>query len=86
MKGFAYSTYTNMIYKLVLGMSAKQYKEKYNIEDNLRDHLNEKQLGLIKILEDIAKAQLNLGFEYSEVKEMIQSNYEKYTQKLLKEG
>ena len=85
MKGFAYSTYTNMIYKLVLGMSAKKYKQMNNIEGNLRDNLNGKQLNLIKTLEDIAKAQLDLGFEYDEVKEIIQINYKRYENKFLLE-
>ena len=86
MKGFAYSTYTNMIYKLVLGMSAKKYKKMNDIDGNLRDKLNGRQLNLIKTLEDIAKAQLDLGFEYEEVKEMININYERYINKLELEG
>jgi len=86
MKGFAYSTYTNMIYKLVLGMSAKKYKKMNNIDDNLRNNLNKKQLEIIKKLEDLAKIQLDLGFEYSEAKEMIKINYKKYENKVLLEG
>ena len=85
MNGFAYSTYTNMIYKLVLGMSAKKYKKMNDIDGNLRDELNGRQLNLIKTLEDIAKAQIDLGFEYDEVKEMIRINYKRYEQKLLSE-
>ena len=83
MHGFAYSTYTNMIYKLVLGMSAKKYKKMNDIDGNLRDKLNGRQLNLIKTLEDIAKAQIDLGFKYDEVKEMIKINYNRYEQKLL---
>ena len=83
MKGFAYPTYTNMIYKLVLGMKAKKYKQMNNIDGNLRDNLNGKQLNLIKTLEDIAKAQLDLVFEYGEVKEIIQINYKRYEDKIL---
>ena len=85
MHGHAYSTYTNMIYKLVLGMSAKKYKKMNDIDGNLRDKLNGRQLNLIKTLEDIAKAQIDLGFKYDEVKEMININYDRYEQKLLSE-
>ena len=38
---------------------------------------------MIKTLEDIAKAQIDLGFKYDEVKEMIKINYNRYEQKLL---
>ena len=75
MKGFAYSTYTNMIYKLVLGMTAKKYKEQHNIEGNLRDSLSSEQLKLIESLEGLAKHNLNLGLEYKEIKEVIQNAY-----------
>ena len=83
MKGFAYPTYTNMIYRLVLGMSAKKYKNMHDIEGNLRNNLNGKQLNIIKTLEDIAKAQLDLGFKYDEVKEIIELNYRRYEEKFL---
>ena len=81
MNGFAYSTYTNMIYRLVLGMTAKQYEEEHNV-DNLRDHLPARQLELIKKLEGIAKYNLELGLEYSDVKETVEQAYLKSLDKL----
>lgn len=82
MKGHAYSTYTNMIYKLVLGMNSRQYKKLNGIEGNLRDALNSGQLDLIKTLESVAKGMLDLGLEYKQIKKAIQDTFALYVEKL----
>ena len=65
-------------------LSKENYKDFINFLINLTKGTS-KQLNLIKTLEDIAKAQLDLGFEYDEVKEIIQINYKRYENKFLLE-
>lgn len=50
MNGFAYKNFTDLIYTLVLGMTAQEYIELMNIEGELRDNLSFLQLKLINKL------------------------------------
>lgn len=53
MHGHAYSTYTDVVYKVVFGKSAKQLREEYGItkKDNLRDYFSEDELSKVQSVE-----------------------------------
>ena len=46
MKGHGYSVYTDLIYKTVLGVTAKKYREQHGLDkrDNIRDNLSAEEL------------------------------------------
>ena len=86
-KSFAYSNYTNTIYKYVLGGSNKQIKQKRGLtkDDNLRSFLTEKELlDVQKAEEKIAqllemKQYINKSDKemYTIIKEMLSKEYQK---------
>lgn len=73
MHGHAYSTYTDLIYKAVLGKSAKQLREEFGIgkQDNLRDLLSEEELAKVKSVEMVVSGLVDCGWGYDEIKEFI---------------
>ena len=52
-KQYAYSNYTKLVYKKVLGMTVKKFKKKHNIpiDDNIRDYLDVETLSYVQELE-----------------------------------
>jgi len=52
-KNFAYSNYTKLVYKHILGTTVKKYKAKYNLPDNsnIRDFFSTDQLSKLHIIE-----------------------------------
>ncbi len=73
MHGHAYSTYTDLIYKVVLGNNAKQLREKYGIgkKDNLRDYLSSEELAKVKSVEMVVSGLVDCGWGYDEIKAFI---------------
>ena len=73
MHGHAYSTYTNVIYKVLFGMSAAQLREKYKIKasDNLRDCFTQEELRAIQSMECLVSGLVDCGWEYTAVKDFI---------------
>ena len=73
MHGHAYSTYTDLIYKAVLGKSAKQLRDDYGIgkQDNLRDFLTVEELAKVKSVEMIVSGLVDCGWGYDEIKGFI---------------
>lgn len=73
MHGHAYSTYTNVIYKVLFGMSAAQLREKYQIKasDNLRDCFTQEELRAIQSMECLVSGLVDCGWEYIAVKDFI---------------
>lgn len=73
MHGHAYSTYTNVIYKVLFGMSAAQLREKYQIKssDNLRDCFTQEELRAIQSMECLVSGLVDCGWEYTAVKDFI---------------
>ena len=79
-KKFAFSNYTKLIYKKVLGCTVKKFKEANNLKDsdNVRDHLTIEQLSQVQALESKI-AVLIEGFTtvmtdkevYQKVKDMV---------------
>lgn len=73
MHGHAYSTYTDLIYKAVLGKSAKQLRDEYGIgkQDKLRDLLSAEELAKVKSVEMVVSGLVDCGWGYDEIKTFI---------------
>lgn len=73
--GFAYSIYTNMIYKTLFGMNAKQLREYLNIDKkaNIKDNLPDVALKKINMLETMSKSLLDNGCQYANIKIAIKT-------------
>lgn len=73
MRGHAYSTYTNVIYKVLFGMNAAQLREKYQIKasDDLRDCFTQEELRAIQSMECLVSGLVDCGWEYTAVKDFI---------------
>lgn len=79
-KKFAYPNYTNMIYKILFGHTAKELKEIKNVESNkLRDSFTEDELKILEEAETIVAGLLAIGFSYQQIYEALK---EKYTLKI----
>lgn len=77
MHGWGYKTFTDLIYKLVLGMNAKQYREALQlpIDANIREHLNDYQKQEIARLENAAQGLVNIGLGYDEIKQILSDKF-----------
>ena len=71
MKGHAPSTYTDLIYKAVLGLSAKQLKQQRGITGNLRDFLTAEELAAIARMEQMVVNMLDSGCPYEKIKSIV---------------
>ncbi len=78
MKGHGYSVYTDLIYKTVLGVTAKQYREQHGLDkqQNIRDNLSSEELMRVAKMEQLVSSLMNIGFGYKRIKELVgeQSN------------
>ena len=79
MHGHAYSTYTDIVYKVVFGKTAKQLREEYGItkKDNLRDYFNADEISKVQSVEMIVGGLMNCGWGYDEIKGFIVSTKNK---------
>lgn len=79
MHGHAYSTYTDVIYKVVFGKSAKQLREEYGItkKDMLRDYFSREELERIQSVEMIVSGLVKCGWGYDEIKGFITNDSRK---------
>ena len=79
MHGHAYSTYTDIVYKVVFGKTAKQLREEYGItkKDNLRDYFNSDEISKVQSVEMIVSGLVNCGWGYDEIKGFIVSTKNK---------
>lgn len=73
MHGHAYSTYTDLIYRAVLGKPARQLREEFGIgkQDNLRDLLSMEELAKVKSVEMVVSGLVDCGWGYDEIKAFI---------------
>lgn len=77
---YVYTNFTNMIYKVLFGMTAKQIREARNItsdNEHTRDYLTSNELALLTEAENIVAALIALGFKYDYIKEQINRRYAK---------
>lgn len=73
MHGHAYSTYTDIIYKVIFGKTAKQLREEYGIDKkaNLRDCFTAEELAKVQSIEMIVSGLVNCGWGYDDIKSFI---------------
>lgn len=73
MHGFAYSQYTDLIYRKVTGRSAKQLRQELGLKkaDSLKEHLTPAQVEVIGYLEDMIRDLVAMGMIYPAIKEMV---------------
>ena len=73
MHGFAYSNYTNCIYKALFGGNAKQLREQYGIgpKAELRDCFTAEELYSIQAMERLVSGLIDLGMGYEEIRAFI---------------
>ena len=79
MHGFAYSTYTDMIYRNLFGKSAKQIREQNGLskKDNLRNYFDTDDLKKIQSKEMLVSGLIDCGWGYNEIKEFIKTESKK---------
>lgn len=79
MHGHAYSTYTDIIYKVVFGCRAKELREQYGItkKDNLRDYFSQEELAKVQSVEMVLSGLVNCGWGYNEIKSFITNDSRK---------
>ena len=71
-KRFAYKHYTDLVYKVVLGMNAKKFEVANEIpRGKIRDYLTENQIKKIEDLETLVKGLLKLKTPYANIKEIL---------------
>jgi len=79
-KPFTYANYTDMTYKILFNMTAKQIRENRNINKKselTRDYLTESELKLIDEAETIVTALTALGFKFDYIKHQLMVKYSK---------
>lgn len=76
MHGYAYSNYTNCIYKVLFGKNAKQLQEEFGIDkrEKLRDRFSTEELQAIQHMESLVSGLVGCGWGYEQIKEFIQEN------------
>lgn len=76
MRGHAYSTYTNCIYRELFGMDAAKLREKFGIgrKDSLRDCFTQEELQAVQSMECLISGLVDCGWEYAQIKEFIHKN------------
>jgi phage anti-repressor protein len=75
MHGFGYKTFTDLVYKMVIGMSAKQFRTALNLpkDANVREHISEFQRQQVAKIERAVQSFIDCGFDYNEIKSMLES-------------
>lgn len=70
MHGFAYSSYNNLIYRMILGKDSKQLKSEYGIKkgETVKDFLDPDKLKQVENAERLVDAMLRIGKQFNEIK------------------
>lgn len=79
MHGHAYSTYTDIVYKVVFGCRARELREQYGItkKDTLRDCFSQEELAKVQSVEMVVSGLVNCGWGYDEIKSFITNDSRK---------
>lgn len=73
MHGFAYKSFTDLVYIITIGSNCAKYKKDHGLDKdcNIRDHLSGIQLKSIARVEKIIESLIDAGYEYQEIKSML---------------
>ena len=76
-KSMKYKHFTDLVYKIVFGKNAKQLRHEYGIteKDNLRDRFTVEENSLIEKLENQISVLLDLGHDYSYIKDELSKKH-----------
>jgi phage regulator Rha-like protein len=73
---WTYKHLTDLDYKCVLGMNAKQFETKYGIPNGkIRDYIEANQLQQVGIIEAAEKALIEAGYTYHEIKDILSRKF-----------
>jgi phage regulator Rha-like protein len=87
-KPFHYSNEYDMINRIVLGMSSKQYKQAHGLEkdSNIRDFMTEVEIMAVEHLQRSNTGMIELGVDYNKRKSALQRVFDtRYAVKMLDE-
>ena len=78
MKGHAFPTYTDLVYKKAIGKTARQIRKERDIGKNetVRDYLDEEEIEAVMKVENAVTSLLDLGWTYPEIKAAIEGKKE----------
>lgn len=74
-KFYHFSNEADLINRIVLGMTSKQYKEKHEVE-NVRDNLDFEQIRQLEKLQRMDSSLIELGLSFKDRKEKLMQYYE----------
>ena len=78
LKWYHFSNEADMLNRIVLGMTSKKYREKYDLKkDEVRDYIPKCQLESLKHLQRLNTDLIHSGLDYQERKEILSRRYEK---------
>jgi hypothetical protein len=79
-QGFEYSTFTNLVYKVLFDSNATKLKELYEIDkgEHLRDAFPTEDLRKVVRVERAISVLVEIGKDYHEIKDELLKNKEKY--------
>lgn len=68
-KNFVYSNFTDLVYKPVIGCSARQFRKKHGLgkKTNIRDYLSTDQIKAVDKYENLIKDLIRMGWEYKRI-------------------
>ena len=68
-KNFVYSNFTDLVYKPVIGCSARQFRKKHGLgkKTNIRDYLSTDQIKAVDKYENLIKDLIRMGWEYKQI-------------------
>ena len=78
-KHYHYSNEINMIYRIVLGMDAKKYRQTHNLKDGevIKPYLTASEIQAIEALQRIDIGLLSAEIEYGRRKDILNGRYQK---------
>lgn len=79
-RGLEYSTFTNLVYKVLFDASARQLREEYELGRNepIRDAFTTEDLRKVVKVERAISVLIELGHEYREIRDILLANKEQY--------
>lgn len=75
-KRFAYPNYTNMIYRVLFGKTAKELEIEHGVKgkENLRDYFTGLDLERVQHMEMLVSSLIGCGWGYGEIKDFVSKN------------
>lgn len=73
-KKYVYGNFTDLIYKHVIGCSARQFRKKHGLDKkaNIREYLSTEQIKAVDKYESLIKDLIRMGWEYEQIKNFLQ--------------